>query len=71
MLSVTEKTKIILKRKGLTVGDLAAILNVSRQNLSNKFSRNNLTENDIKAIANALNCNVDFVFTDKSTGETV
>lgn len=71
MLSVAEKTKIILKRRGLIIGQLADSLNISRQNLSNKLSRNNFDEKDIKAIAEALNCNVDIVFTDKTTGEII
>lgn len=71
MLSVSEKTKIILNRQGLTIAQLADRLNISRQNLSNKLSRNNFDEKDIKAIARALNYNVDIVFTDKTSGETI
>ncbi len=69
MLSVAEQTKILLKRRKMNIADLADKLNVSRQNLSNKLSRNNFDERDIKAIAEALNCDVDIVFTDKTTGE--
>lgn len=71
MLSVAEKTKIILNRQGLTIAQLADRLNMSRQNLSNKLSRNNFDEKDIKAIAEALNCSVDIVFTDKISSETI
>ncbi len=71
MLSVSEKTKILLKRNNMTVSQLADALNISRQNLSNKLSRDNFDEKDIKAIASALNCNVDIIFTDKSNGDTL
>ena len=71
MLSVSEKTKILLNRRGMTVGNLADALNISRQNLSNKLSRSNFDERDIKAIAEALNCDVDIVFTDRNTREAI
>ena len=71
MLSVAEQTKIILKRRNMTIAQLADKLNVSRQNLSNKLSRNNFDEKDIKAIAEALGCNADIVFIDKSSGEKI
>ena len=71
MLSVSEKTKILLKRNSMTVAQLAEVLNISRQNLSNKLSRDNFDERDIKAIASALNCDVDIIFTDKSSGDTL
>lgn len=71
MLSAAEKTKIILKRQGLTIADLATRLNISRQNLSNKLSRNNFNEKDIKAIADVLNCTVDIVFIDKQTNQSI
>lgn len=71
MLSVSEKTKVLLKRNNMTVAQLASALNISRQNLSNKLSRNNFDERDIKAIANALNCDVSITFTDKATGEAL
>ena len=71
MLSVSEKTKILLKRNNMTVSRLAEALNISRQNLSNKLSRDNFDEKDIKAIADALNCDVDIIFTDKTNGNTL
>ena len=71
MLSVSEKTKILLKRNNMTVAQLAEALCVSRQNLSNKLSRNNFDERDIKAIASALNCDVNIIFIDKYSGDTL
>ena len=35
------------------------------------LKRNNLTENDLKQIAAALSCSIDFIFTDNETGETI
>ena len=55
-LTVSEKIRIILGRRNLTITDLAAKLGTSRQNLTNKLNRDNFTEKDIMQIAAALNC---------------
>ena len=70
-LTVSEKIRIILGRRNLTITDLAAALNTSRQNLTNKLNRDNFTEKDIKQIAAALNCSYETLFTLNDTGETV
>lgn len=71
MLSATEKITIIRKRKGMQVGDVANAAGMSRQNMSNKLSRNNLQEDDIQKFANALGCKAEVIFTDLETGEQV
>lgn len=55
-LSFGEKIKIILKRKGITVTELAAMLGTSRQNLTNKFSRDNFQEKEMVEISQKLGC---------------
>lgn len=71
MLSATEKINIIRKRKGMQVGDVANLAGMSRQNMSNKLSRNNLQEGDIQKFATALGCKAEIIFTDLETGEQV
>lgn len=71
MISASEKITIIRKRKNMSVGELAEKSGMSRQNLSNKITRNNLQEDDIQKFAAALGCKVDIVFTDLKTGEQV
>lgn len=71
MLSATEKITIIRKRKGLQVGDVAKAAGMSRQNMSNKLSRNNLQEDDIQKFATALGCKAEVIFTDLETNEQV
>ncbi|MBR4658276.1 MAG: helix-turn-helix transcriptional regulator [Clostridia bacterium] len=70
-LTVSEKIRIILGRRNLTITDLAAKLGTSRQNLTNKLNRDNFTEKDIMQIAAALNCTYESLFTLNDTGETV
>lgn len=62
MLTTTEKIKILLKRNGLTAGDLAERTGQTRQNLSNKFKRSNFSENELRAIAEVLDCQCEITF---------
>ncbi len=66
-----EKIKIVLKRKGMTLGQLAELTGQTRQNLSNKMSRDNFQEKEIQAIAAALNCDYEANLIMKDTGEKV
>lgn len=62
-ISVAEKIRIILKRKKMTLGELAAASGQTRQNLSNKMTRGNFTEKDIAELSSALGCSVEIRFT--------
>lgn len=61
-LTVGEKIKIIMKRKGLSMGELAEATGQTRQNLSNKMSRDNFSEKDMLALAEALGCTLSIEF---------
>lgn len=61
-ISVAEKVRLIMKRHNMTMGDLAEASGQTRQNLSNKMSRGNFTERDIKALATALGCKAKITF---------
>ncbi len=70
-LSVSEKIKIILGRRNMTVSDLAKKLTTSRQNLTNKFARNNFSEKELQEIAEAMDCSVIVLFKLNDTEETI
>ena len=70
-LSTSEKVKIILKRRGMTMGDLAEKTGQTRQNLSNKMSRDNFPEKEIREIAAALDCEYETCFVMRDTGDKV
>ena len=53
-LSVSEKIKVVLKRRGMTMGQLAEQTNQTRQNLSNKMTRDNFPERELREIADAI-----------------
>lgn len=71
MLTMGKKVKIMLKRRNMTLSQLAESLGQSRQNLSNKMSRDNFTEKELIEIANALNCTYKASFTMNDTGEEI
>ena len=70
-LTMGEKIRVILKRRGMTVAQLADLTNQTRQNLSNKLARDNFQEQDIKAIAEALNCDYEAYLVMRDSGEKV
>ena len=70
-LTTGEKIKIVLKRRGMTMGDLAEKTGQTRQNLSNKMARDNFSEKEIKQIAAALDCEYEAYFVMRETGDKV
>ena len=70
-LTAGEKIKVILGRRKMTLADLADKTGQSRPNLSNKISRDNFSEKELKEIAVVLDCTFETVFTMNDTGETV
>ncbi len=70
-LTTSEKIKVILGRRNMSISDLAEKLGTSRQNLTNKFSRNNFSEKELRDIATALGCSFNALFTMNDTNETI
>ncbi len=70
-MSIGEKIKVMMKRRSMTMTELAATIGQSRQNLTNKMKRDNFTEEETRTIAEALGCNVSITFTMQDTGETL
>lgn len=61
-----EKIRIVLRRKKMTITDLATAIGTSRQNLTNKLNRDNFSEKELQQIAEALGCRFEgyFIFED-------
>lgn len=54
-LTMGERIRIVLKRKNMTLSDLAEGLKMSRQNLNTKMKRDNFSQSDLNEIAEVLN----------------
>lgn len=64
-LTISEKIKVLLKRKGITAKELAARLGTTPQNLQNKLARDNFKFDDIIEISKALGVRFVYDFIDE------
>ncbi|KYH30940.1 hypothetical protein CLTEP_24620 [Clostridium tepidiprofundi DSM 19306] len=60
--SMGEKIRIVLRRKKMTISNLATSIGTSRQNLTNKLNRDNFSEKELQQIAEALECRFEGYF---------
>lgn len=70
-MTVSEKIRLLARRRGITITALAGKIGMTRQNLNMKLKNDNFTVKDLQEIAVALNCSFDSVFTMLDTGEKV
>lgn len=70
-LTIYEKIRVIAKRRGVTLTELADKLGISKQSLSHKFNRSTFSEKELQQIASILDCTFDTVFTMNDTGEQI
>lgn len=68
-MSMTQKIKIALIKRNMTITELASKLNCTSQNLSGKFKRDNFSEKELQEIASILNCQFYGTFIDNNTGD--
>jgi len=69
MLKTSEKIRLLLKRKNMSVTELSEKIGTTRQNLTNKLSRNNFSEKDLRKITEALGQELVIVFRDTTEGD--
>lgn len=62
LLSPAEQIRLILRRQGLTIADLAEKTGQSRQNLTNKLNRDNFQVSELETLASALGCELKIEF---------
>lgn len=65
MLTTSEQIRIIAKRQGLTLTQIAAATGQTRQNLNNKLHRDTWTINELQRIAAAAGLELAITWTDK------
>ena len=68
-MKMVEKIRLIARRKGITISDLAKKSGQSNQNLAGKLRRADLRESDLAELGNVLGCDVEITFIDRETGE--
>ena len=70
-LNTAEKIRIAVTRSGKTMYNVAEETGQTRQNFTNKLKRGDFKESELKAIAEAVGCELKISFVDKETGEEV
>lgn len=71
-MAMSERIRILLvKRANISESELARRLGISPQNLHNKLKRDNFNEQELKQIAEVLDCDFSITFTLRDTGETI
>ena len=70
-LTISEKIRLLARRRGITITALAGKIGMTRQNLSIKLKNDNFTTKEIQKIAGVLNCVFDTVFVMNDTGEKI
>lgn len=70
-MSMALKIKTILLERDMTIKHLSEKLGHKGNNLYNKLDRDNLSEKELRAIADALNCDYDGIFTFRDTGKKI
>ena len=69
---MSEKIRIVMVKRGnMSAAELARRVGWSAQNMSNKLKRDNWTQDDLTAIAEALGCRYRSEFEMTDTGEIV
>lgn len=68
---VSEKIRILLIKRKMTMSELADKIEITPQNLSNKLSRDNFSEKEMIAISKALGCNLNISFEMEESGEKI
>lgn len=68
---MTEKIKIALIKRSLSITELAKALGTTSQNISGKFKRDNFSEKEINQIAEVLNCDLIIKLKMRDTGEEI
>ena len=70
-MSMSEKIRITLIKRKISITELAVNLGTSQSNLSNKLKRDNFSEKELKQIAEILNCDFKGIFVMRDTGEEI
>ena len=70
-MSMSEKIRIALVKRKISITELAANLNTSQSNLSNKLKRDNFSEKELNQIADILNCDFRGIFVMRDTNEDI
>lgn len=69
-LSFGEKMRVMMKRRGVSVQEVADRLGVSRQNVNQRLNADKFTLDDMEEYAAAIGCGIEIEITELPEGGT-
>ena len=66
---MSEKIKLVMVKRNMTGTDLADALHCSPQNIYSRLKKDNWTEEQLRKIGDALNCDLEMNLKLRDTGE--
>jgi len=70
-MGMSIKIRTLLLERKMTIKELAEKIGTNGNNLSNKLSRDNFSEKELREIAEVLDCDYEATFTMRDTGKRV
>lgn len=70
-MSMALKIRTILLERKMTVKELGERIGTTGNNMSTKLNRDRFTEQELKKIAEVLDCDYDGIFTMRDSGKTI
>ena len=70
-MAFVEDIKVLALKRDISLSELARRLGESPQNYNIKFKRNSIKDIDLQQACKALGCEVEIIYRDKETGETL
>lgn len=70
-VSMAKKIKMILVERDMTIRELSEKMGYKNSYLYNKLHRDNMSEKELKEIADALDCDYDGIFTFRDSGKQI
>lgn len=69
MMSLEERIRMILRRKGMNLTSLAEAIGQTRQRVHQAFNHGAYSTDWLEKVADAMGCDLEIAFIDKETGE--
>lgn len=68
---MAKKVRMLLVERGINQTQLAKMLGMTPSNMSMKLAKDNMTEEDLKKIADVLNCDFEGAFILRENGKRI
>ncbi len=68
---MAKKVRILLAERGINQTQLAKLLGMTQANISMKLAKDNMTEEDMRRIADVLDCDFEGTFVLRESGKRI